>query len=200
MNPFVPLWVQESLILASKSPRRISLLKAMGFEFQVVPARVCLAGNEAFDDGARLAEELARLKAEQVSRRHPSSVVIGADTVVIVEGQVLGKPKDNGEAATFLGKLSGREHVVVTGVAVAHRHSGRMLQSRETTRVRFRKLTSAQIEAYVASREGQDKAGAYGIQGLGAYLVRSVEGCFYNVVGLPVGLLFDLLNHLEGGC
>lgn len=197
MNPLLPEEVQRDLVLASRSPRRISILRGLDFEFEVVPAEDHVENGHSCDDPFERAEARARLKAVNVAARYPEATVIGADTVVIIDGEVLEKPADDEEAAAFLEKLSGREHVVVTGVAIVRRRDGLELSGSETTRVLFRELSADEIRGYVASGEGRDKAGSYAVQGLGAGLVRSIDGCFYNVVGLPVSLLFGLLRKVS---
>ncbi len=195
MNPLLPEKIQRDLILASRSPRRRDIMHGLELEFEVVPA------DDHVEDGAAgvaLVERplaCARLKARQVAQLHPRNTVIGADTVVFLEDQALEKPRDDEEASFFLKRLSGRTHTVITGVSVCRREAGIEVSGKEMTRVQFRDLTDAQIERYVEAGEGRDKAGAYAVQGLGAGLVRRIEGCFYNVVGLPVSLLFDLLRQ-----
>ncbi len=195
MNPLLPEEIQRDLILASRSPRRRDIMHGLELEFEVVPA------DDHVEDGAVGVELVERplacawLKARQVAELHPRSTVIGADTVVFLEDQALEKPRDDEEASLFLKRLSGRTHTVVTGVAVCRLEAGIEVSGKETTRVQFRDLTEVQIERYVKAGEGRDKAGAYAVQGLGAGLVRRIEGCFYNVVGLPVSLLFDLLRQ-----
>ena len=196
MNPFIPPALQTDIVLASKSPRRIDLLTKLGIEFTVDPAHVDVENRELECQAQDLPYILAGLKAEDVARRHPASVVIGADTVVIVDGRVLEKPRDDAEAESFLEQLSGRVHEVITGLAVHKNDTGVVIQEKERTLVHFRALTPDEIRAYVASGEGRDKAGSYAIQGLGAGLVRAVEGCFYNVVGLPVTLMIDMLKRI----
>jgi septum formation protein len=197
VNPLLPEAVQRHLVLASRSPRRISILKGLEFEFEVVPAREHVENGVSCDDPVERAVARARCKAFDVSERRPQATVIGADTVVIIDGEVLEKPVDDEQAVGFLEKLSGREHVVVTGVALQRRCDDLDLSGKEQTRVFFRELSAAEIRRYVASGEGRDKAGSYAVQGLGAGLVRSIDGCFYNVVGLPVALLFDLLRKVD---
>ena len=180
------------IILASQSPRRRELLAQMGLSrFVVRPA----LGEELADpslppDG--LVEALSLQKAEEVAARSdPGDLVIAADTVVSVDGRVLGKPRDEAHAREMLTLLSGREHVVYTGVTVCR--DGVFLTRHEATRVRFRPLSPAEIDAYVRTGEPMDKAGAYGIQGLGALLVAGIEGDYFNVVGLPVCRLGRML-------
>ena len=196
MNPLLPEAVQRNLVLASRSPRRIDILTGLEFEFEVLPAHDHVENGAVCDDVFERPVVRARHKAEDVARRRPRATVIGADTVVIIDGEVLEKPADDDEASRFLKKLSGREHVVVTGVAIRRETDRLELFAREETRVLFRELTDMDVRLYVASGEGRDKAGSYAVQGLGAGLVRSIDGCFYNVVGLPVSLLFDLLRKV----
>ncbi|MCZ6766430.1 MAG: Maf family protein, partial [bacterium] len=153
-------------------------------------------GSVVAGGAEEVALALARAKAADVAAKHRDAIVIGADTVVVVDGDVMGKPVDGSEAAEFLSKLSGRTHTVVTGVAVRRESDGVELFGKEATRVRFRDLSADEIDAYVRSGEPDDKAGAYAIQGLGAAFVESIDGCYFNVVGLPVVLLFDLLKRV----
>jgi len=196
VNPLLPEAVQRNLVLASRSPRRIDILTGLEFEFEVLPAHDHVENGAVCDDVFERPVVRARHKAEDVARRRPRATVIGADTVVIIDGEVLEKPADDDQASRFLKKLSGREHVVVTGVAIRRDTDRLELFAREETRVLFRELTDMDVRLYVASGEGRDKAGSYAVQGLGAGLVRSIDGCFYNVVGLPVSLLFDLLRKV----
>ena len=171
-----------AVILASQSPRRRELLERMGIsDFLIRPAQ----GEELFDPSltpAQLVETLSRQKAEEISAgAGPADVVIAADTVVAVDGRVLGKPGDEAEAAEMLAALSGREHTVYTGVTV--RRGGETVTEHEATAVRFRPLTGEEIADYVATGEPMDKAGAYGIQGYGCLLVEGISGDYFNVVG-----------------
>ena len=181
-----------SIILASQSPRRRELLAQMGVpQFEVVPA----LGEEIASPGlspAQLVEVLSRQKAEEVAvQAGPDDVVIAADTVVAVDGAVLGKPRDPADAARMLSLLSGRAHTVYTGVTVRRGTFSRT--AHEATQVRFRPLTQSEISAYIATGEPMDKAGAYGVQGKGALLVERLEGDFFNVMGLPVLRLSRML-------
>ena len=179
------------IFLASQSPRRRELLERMGLSpFDVIPAR----GEERADPAlspARLVEALSRQKAAEVADAHPEALVIAADTVVSIDGLVLGKPRSGAEAARMLARLSGREHTVYTGVTV--RRGGETVTEHEATAVRFRPLTGEEIAAYVATGEPMDKAGAYGIQGYGCLLVEGIRGDYFNVVGLPVCRLGRML-------
>jgi septum formation protein len=194
VNPLLPEGAQRGLVLASRSPRRIDILRGLEFDFDVVPASDHIEDQVEVADPFQRPVECARLKAEGVARRRPEAMCIGADTVVIVGGALLEKPRDDHEAMKFLRLLSGRTHTVVTGVALRRVRDHVSLTGSERTDVLFRELDESEIERYVRSGEGRDKAGSYAVQGLGAGLVRSINGCFYNVVGLPVSLLFDLLR------
>jgi septum formation protein len=174
------------LVLASGSPRRADLLRRAGFAFEVRPS----GGAEApFRDGdpAAYTEALARAKVAAVE----GELVLGADTVVVLDGEVIGKPADAGDAAAMLRRLSGRTHQVVTGVAVRHRGTVRSGHAR--ARVTFRPLSEPEIAAYVAGGEPLDKAGAYGFQGAGAAFVTALDGDADTVIGLPLGLVRALL-------
>lgn len=179
------------LILASQSPRRRELLTQMGFsDFMICPAQ----GEEVIDPAltpGQLVEALSRQKAAEVAHTAPDAVVIAADTVVTADGRVLGKPQSKEDAAAMLRFLSGRTHTVYTGVTV--QQNTQISTQHEATQVRFRPLTQEEISAYIASREPMDKAGAYGIQGLGALLVEGIEGDYFNVVGLPICRLGQML-------
>ncbi|MGQ9823687.1 MAG: Maf family protein [Desulfotomaculales bacterium] len=180
--------------LASTSPRRQALLKQLGIPFTVLarPVDEDVAGKVPF---SRLVEILAYRKAEAAAGEVAGGVVIGADTVVACRGQVLGKPSSAEEAEKMLGFLSGKEHEVFTGLAVIQKPSLRKAVAHERTKVRFRPLTREEIKRYVATGEPMDKAGAYAIQGLGAIFIEKIEGCYFNVVGLPLALLARLLRE-----
>ncbi|NLM41795.1 MAG: septum formation inhibitor Maf [Firmicutes bacterium] len=179
-----------NLILASQSPRRRTLLEQFGFQFQVdvLPVDEMQSG-----DPLETARANAIAKAKPVSIRHPQALVLGADTIVVLDGRILGKPTDAEDAARMLRALSGREHEVTTVVALLRNGQEERVFS-ETTKVQFRRLTEAEIAGYVATGEPLDKAGSYGIQGLGGLLVQSIKGCYYNVVGLPIPRLAEELR------
>lgn len=187
------------LVLASASPRRADLLAQVGLSFEVRVSNVPEEADETGRDAAEVAGAHAREKALAIARELPERLVLGADTVVVLEGEVLGKPTDAEQARGMLGRLSGREHEVITAVALAL-NDGRgtrvLDEHAERTRVRFRALSAAEIEAYVATGEPLDKAGAYGIQGRGALLVRAIEGCYFTVVGLPLSSTWEMLVRL----
>jgi septum formation protein len=179
------------VILASQSPRRRELLTLVGIPHEVRPADVderYLAGESPREH----AERLARDKATKT--RENGAIVIGSDTIVVLDGDVLGKPKDVGDAARMLRRLSGRSHVVITAVAVAL--DDRVEVGTEEVDVTFHALSDADISAYIATREPMDKAGAYGIQGFGATIVARVNGDYFAVRGLPLQLLIRLLARL----
>jgi septum formation protein len=178
------------IVLASGSPRRTQLLALLGIAHQVDPAQVDetpLPDETAVPMAARL----ARAKAREVAARHPGCEVLAADTVVVLDGVMLGKPATPAEAEAMLGRLAGREHRVVTAVALAR--DGRVWERHDETRVWFRPLDGATIRAYVATGEPLDKAGGYGLQGFGAVLVERIEGDCFGVIGLPLRLVVDLL-------
>jgi septum formation protein len=180
------------LVLASASPRRQELLRNAGFTFEVQPAHIPenpLPGESAKD----CAERLAREKALAVARRRPHDIVLGADTVVVVDGQLLGKPSDAADAARMLRLLSGREHQVVTGVCIVVK--GQPSVASETTLVTVSEVTDQEIANYVAGGEPMDKAGAYAIQGIASRWIPRIEGDYNNVVGLPVALVCGMLRQ-----
>jgi len=196
MNPLLDEASQRQLVLASRSPRRFNLMSEMGFEFEVIPAGEDAEREARCADPHRLPEMAARLKCDEVAAKHPGAIVIAADTVVIHDGEILNKPADDKEAIRFLERLEGGTHTVVTGVVIQRRSDRVDLSASESTRVTFRPLDAGEIAAYVATGEGRDKAGSYAAQGLGASLIESIDGCFYNVVGLPVALLCQLLRKI----
>lgn len=184
-------------ILASGSPRRRELLEMLGVpDLTIRPA----TGPERATPGAgpeQTVRELSLHKAQEVAQTcAPEDIIIAADTIVYLDGAILGKPKDHDDAVRMLTALSGREHIVYTGVAVLR--GGELRQAAEHTAVRFRALTPAEIERYIATGEPMDKAGAYGVQSLGALLVERIDGDFYNVMGLPVEKLGQCLTKHFG--
>lgn len=181
------------VILASQSPRRTELLRVIGLAHEVRPADV---DESQFPDEEPVvhAERLARAKAAKLAASFPDSVVIGADTIVVLDGQVLGKPANAAEARETLGRLSGRTHRVHTAVAVARGHDVR--SAVETVEVTFAALSDRDIAAYVATGEPMDKAGGYGIQGHGAVIVERIVGDYFAVMGLPLARLVRLLRDI----
>jgi septum formation protein len=181
------------VVLASWSPRRHQLLELIGVAHDVRAADVdeTLIAGEQPDS---YAERLARAKAERISADDGEAVVIGADTIVVVDGEVLGKPRDANDAARMLLMLSGRAHEVMTAVAVSH--EGRTASAVEKVSVTFRDLSDEEITSYIGTGEPMDKAGAYGIQGFGATIVRRIDGDYFAVMGLPLVRLVELLAQV----
>jgi septum formation protein len=186
----------EKLILASSSPRRQQLLRQIGLEFDVVSSEV----EEDFIDGESPRGHvlrLAELKARKVGEMYPKRWVIGADTAVSIDGMILGKPGTDREAYQMLSMLSGRDHLVVTGVSVCHGAKGKGKTIAVETSVRMKTLNPAEINWYIRTEEPFDKAGGYAIQGMGAFMVQRIDGSYTNVVGLPLCELVEVLNHME---
>jgi septum formation protein len=181
------------LVLASASPRRAELLRRLGLDAAVAPADVDERYLEGETPEAHV-ERLARAKAETVAARHPGALTIGGDTVVVDGDAVLGKPADADEAVTMLRRLSGREHRVVSGIALCGPEGTVSDVGRAV--VRFRRFDETAARAYVATGEPMDKAGAYGIQGMGGALVEEIRGDYYTVVGFPVGRFVELLARM----
>jgi septum formation protein len=186
------------IVLASQSPRRKELLGRMGLEFVTQASKI---DESAFDglEARELVATLSREKAQWIARQlDGETLVIGADTVVVRDGAALGKPKDAEDAVAMLLSLSGRDHQVCTGVTVCR--GDRVLTQVEETQVTFRDLTETEVRQYVSTGEPMDKAGAYGIQGLGGLLVEGIRGDYSNVVGLPVCRLGQMLKNFGVDC
>jgi septum formation protein len=194
MNPFLPADIQSDLVLASASPRRKEILERLGLEFGVIPAGL-QEDQVLSEDPERNVKLLAELKGVDVQRMRPRKTIIAADTIVRCEGVTLGKPADPEEAFDMLRSLSGREHSVITGVALIAPPNRRIVES-ESTKVFFRAISDAEISRYIDTSEPFGKAGAYAIQGLASAFVDRIEGCYFNVVGLPVALLFRMFGAL----
>lgn len=187
----------KKLILASASPRRSDLLRLLGMSFDVVPSHV----SENLDRSippADYVREISIRKARAVAADFREEIVLGADTVVVLEGDILEKPAGEDEAVQMLGRLSGKTHRVYTGLALIDTGSGRSLQDVAVTDVSMRPITPEEIRQYVQTREPMDKAGGYAVQGRAAAFVHSISGCFYNVVGLPLSLFCSLLERMVG--
>jgi septum formation protein len=191
--------MNSTLILASASPRRRELLTQAGYRFEVEPSSIPESRRPG-EDAIRFATRLAREKAEEVFARHQPPIdpvmVLGADTVVVCDGEVMGKPVDAADAARMLLFLSGRTHQVVTGVAVVW-GAGSAEVAAEMTHVTMRTLSPQEVADYVAGGEPMDKAGAYAIQGYAGRWIPRVHGCYFNVVGLPLALVTSLLEGAE---
>jgi septum formation protein len=185
-----------TLILASESPRRAELLRQVAIPFRVVAPAVSeeLSGRPSPEEMVAL---LALRKARAVSDRLPDGYVLGADTIVLHGETVLGKPVDSDDAARMLRLLSGDRHSVLTGLALVNAANGYLLERLSLTQVWIKTLADDEIKAYIATGEPFDKAGAYGIQGKGALLVEKIEGCYFNVVGLPLSLLNEMITEMN---
>lgn len=194
-NQMFLLQAEKSIILASKSPRRKDFLQRLGINFEVIPASI----DETPYEGERpeaFVSRMARTKAAVVSRLHPDAWVIGADTVVTFAGDILGKPKNRDHAFSMLNRLSGHGHKVITGYTLACGGKSFELTRTSVTTVYFHAFSETVINAYVQTGEPLDKAGGYGIQGVGSFLVKEISGSYSNVVGLPIGeLVMDLLKN-----
>ncbi len=189
--------MQPELVLASGSPRRREILNQLGLTFRVQTSQT---DETVYNlSPAAAVEQLALRKARAVAPECDSALVIGADTVVALDGEILGKPGDAGDAVRMLNRLQGRAHQVYTGIALLQVRSGKVIRElvdHNRTQVTMRALSPQKIDWYVGTGEPLDKAGAYGIQGLGALLVEKIEGCYFNVVGLSVSLLDEMMEQL----
>ena len=185
----------SNIVLASASPRRAQLLRQIGLEFQILPSQINepSIGSQPVDTTKHIAYEKAKAVVDQVE----SGLIIGADTTVVMDQEAFGKPSSCQQAVEFLKKLSGNLHHVITGVALLDLNRKTEVVWSETTSVFFRRLRSEEIKAYVASGEANDKAGAYGIQGKAAAFVERIEGCYFNVVGLPLASLTEKLYQIR---
>ena len=187
--------ISNNIVLASASPRRSELLSQVGIEFEVVPSNI----PEEPLDGETPDEHVMRLSFEKASevagKVGTGKWVIGSDTVVIIDDEILGKPEDRADAISMLKKLSGREHKVITGYSIINSSSGKEIKKAVETAVKFKTLAEDEIKGYVDSGEPMDKAGAYAIQGLGSFMVEGIIGSYSNVVGLPV---CQIVADLEG--
>ena len=190
----MPNHLREKLILASGSPRRRELLTAAGWEFEAITAGIdesVFAG----EDPATYVQRLAKSKAEAVAVKLDHGLVLGADTTVVVENQILGQPVDGDDAKRMLQLLNGKWHEVLTGVAVV-RVGGDIRVDYETTRVRFAEMSDREIDWYVATGEARGKAGAYGIQGAAGLFIEEIRGDYFNIVGLPIRLVYELTSEV----
>ena len=186
----------ERLVLASKSPRREEILTAVGWDFEAVAADVDETRHPN-EDAINYVKRLAMLKAETVATKFSGCLVLGADTVVVIGEEILGQPRDDEDARRMLRLLSGRWHMVLTGVALVRFGSPpRVLVEHGTTRVRFCQMSADEIDWYVSTEEPRGKAGAYAIQGRGALFIEGIQGDYFNVVGLPIRLVYDLSRRV----
>jgi septum formation protein len=185
----------KPVILASRSPRRKILLRQIGLKFRVTPSRVAeiISPNQSPGENAK---RIALEKASEVATRVRKGLIIGADTIVVLDHHVLGKPSSKDDAVRMLKLLSGREHSVYTGFALVDAESGKQVSAVEETKVRFRNLDEKEITDYVNSGSPMDKAGSYGIQDdFGAVFIEKINGCFYNVVGFPLARFYSTFKH-----
>jgi septum formation protein len=180
------------LILASASPRRREMLELMGYDFSVKPSRA--EENIEICEPGEYVSRLAKIKASAVARDNPGCCVLGSDTIVYLDGEILGKPHDEEDAFRILSKLSGRTHTVYTGVAVIREGKETVFYDRAD--VTFKKLEEAEIRDYIATGEPMDKAGAYGIQGPATVLVEKIDGCYFTVIGLPSPHVYEALKEM----
>jgi septum formation protein len=188
------LQLSAPFILASASPRRIELLRLLGLEFTVIPS----GADESFRPGETPPEHVLRLSADKaglIAAVHPGHWVLGADTIVVIDGEVLGKPADPAEARVMLRKLSGRAHTVYTGFALVRRQVKIAVNEGIASTVIFREITADEMEWYVNSKEPYDKAGAYAVQGMGAFFIKEIMGSYTNVMGLPLCEVVDALKR-----
>jgi septum formation protein len=179
------------LILASASPRRAEILRTVGWPFAALAVDID-ESRRSGEEAPTYVERVARAKADAAALRAPGSTILGADTVVVIENEVLGKPLDDEDARRMLRLLRDRWHQVLTGVALVNGETGSSKVAHEVTEVRFAEMSEDEINWYVATGEPQDKAGAYAIQGQGARFIKEIRGDYFNVVGLPVRLLYNL--------
>ena len=182
-------------ILASASPRRIELLTLLGLRFEIIPSNVdekFMKGEAPRDHVLRLSEE----KAKKVAAIHPEAWVMGADTIVIINGDILGKPRTPDEAKEMLGKLSGQIHTVFTGFTVARKSADILIRDAVESSVRFREIPEDEMAWYIRSQEPYDKAGGYAVQGMGAFFIKEIYGSYTNVMGLPLCEVVDVLKRI----
>ncbi|HMW35298.1 MAG TPA: Maf family protein [bacterium] len=190
-DTFLPR-VLGKIILASASPRRAQILKQVGFDFDVMPSAIEEVSEH--HEPVEYAREIAQKKALDIAQKYPERIVIAADTIVCLDGHILGKPSDEEDAWRMLRFLSGRNHQVYTAFAISHRSRNVNMVEHELTQVHFRRLRDEEIAMYIATGAPFDKAGAYGIQDASAIFVDRIDGDFYNVVGLPVTRLYQVLT------
>jgi septum formation protein len=184
------------LILASNSPRRSALLSQINLKFIALPARIKeqILLNEKPED---YVERIALAKGNRIAKKYPNSTVIGADTIVVLENKILGKPKTKIKAKEMLRELQGKKHKVITGISVINKSKNIELSQAIKTDVKMKALSEKEIDGYVRTKEPLDKAGAYAIQGIGAVLIDEIKGSYTNVVGLPLDALCELLRKAE---
>jgi len=186
----------KNFVLGSSSPRRAELLRKAGIDFEVVfPENI--NEEQISADPVSHVLELSRNKAESVAKKVRDSIILGADTIVVLNGEILGKPRDSEEAFKMLKKLSGMQHKVYTAISLVDKERGKTLSGYQLTKVKFNQLKDKEIKDYIETGEPLDKAGAYGIQGMGNFLVEKIEGDLDNVIGLPLRKLEELLKKIR---
>lgn len=188
--------MSSSLILASASPRRIELLKMMGLDFEILPSSVeeeSLDGESPQDHVLRLSEK----KAAAIMKLHTDALIIGADTIVVIHGEILGKPKTPDQARDMLGKLSGKSHQVFTGFTITRGKDNLLVKDVIESIVSFKVISDNEMDWYVNSEEPYDKAGGYAVQGMGAFLIKEIHGSYTNVIGLPLCEVITALTDLD---
>jgi septum formation protein len=188
--------LKEKLVLASRSPRRAEILKAVGWPFETMAANID-EGRFEGEAAVPYVSRLAQAKAESVAKNLTSGLVLGADTVVLVDDEVFGQPRDAEDARRMLKLLRRRWHEVLTAVALLRAGDSSSVVGHETTRVRFAEMSVAEIDWYVATGEPMDKAGAYAVQGSAALFIEEIQGDYFNVVGLPVRLVYELMRTMR---
>ena len=184
------------IILASKSPRRADILKMIGVNFKVVPSKIKEEINQKIKQN-EIPINLSKAKAEKISHKYPDKIIIGADTVVVFNKKIFGKPKDKNESKKMLKALSGNSHKVITGVTIKNENLGILKTFSEVTEVFVQKIPTKQIEFYVNNYNTLDKAGSYGIQDWFSVWIKRINGCYYNVMGLPVSKLYRYLVEVD---
>jgi septum formation protein len=192
----MPISSTAKFILASASPRRRELLRSVGLKFKTIPAHV----DEDYIEGESPQQHVRRLaqeKAQLIARKYPRAWVLGADTIVVIDGLILGKPKNKTQAREMLKKLSGREHKVFTGFTITQVASKLSHSAVVQSTVKFKKISAAELDWYIACDEPYDKAGGYAVQGKGAYFIKSIRGSYTNVIGLPLCEVLETLKKLE---
>lgn len=187
----------KNIILASQSPRRSQLLKQINIPFTVQVSKVKEDMDSIEGTPEHKAQQLALMKARDVASTHKEGIIIGADTIVVLDNIIMGKPSGEKEAFLMLKRLNGRQHRVITGLAVIDAATGLTRVDHEVTLVSFKKVSDDVIKSYIATGEPYGKAGAYGIQGMGAVLVEKINGCYSNVVGLPLSKLSSMLEEFQ---
>lgn len=187
----------EKIILASQSPRRQELLTQAGLSFEIIAAEIDEKALAVSKNPASYAQTLSQMKADHIGKTQPQAWIIGADTIVVVDNTVLGKPENKTAAVTMLKALNNKPHSVFTGFTVCHPSRQISISKAVETRVVFKDLTNEEIQWYADTNEPYDKAGGYGIQGIGAFMVREITGSYSNVVGLPMCEIIETLSDLE---